>query len=268
MEGSNSGYTLYQSGGFRNDSDFRKLAQTVGTNIQKISQNVSSLQRMVNQLGTHQDSPELRSQLQQIRNYTQQLAKDTNGSLRELSHFTQANPDKREWKAQKDRLADEFTVALNSFQSAQRDVARKGKEQIRRVKMNSGLGDPFGGGRFTDELIELQDNTDQRQSQLQEEMNIQLLEEQEQSIRELESNISDINQIFKELGAMVHEQGEVIDSIEASVEKTEVYVNEGSNQLRQASNYKSKIRRKKFVLGLCLGLILSIIIIVIVWKTS
>jgi t-SNARE complex subunit (syntaxin) len=53
-----------------------------------------------------------------------------------------------------------------------------------------------------------------------------------------QSDISDVNQIFKELGAMVHEQGEVIDSIEASVEKTEVFVSEGASQLRQASNYQ------------------------------
>jgi t-SNARE complex subunit (syntaxin) len=53
-----------------------------------------------------------------------------------------------------------------------------------------------------------------------------------------QSDISDVNQIFKELGAMVHEQGEMVDSIEASIEKTEVFVNEGSSQLHQASNYK------------------------------
>ncbi|GLH05182.1 Syntaxin-7, partial [Gryllus bimaculatus] len=240
MEGNYSGFSLYHNGGPRRENDFGKLAQTVGTNIQKISQNVSSMQRMVNQLGTPQDSQELRSQLQQIQSYTQQLAKDTNASLKELSSITTANPDQREWKAQKDRLADEFTTALNSFQASQRDAAHKGKEQIRRVRASSGIGDPFGGGRFTDELIELQDNSSRHQAQIQEEMNLQMLEEQEQSIRELESNISDINQIFKELGALVHEQGEVIDSIEASVEKTEVYVSEGHNQLRQASNYQSK----------------------------
>jgi predicted kinase len=53
-----------------------------------------------------------------------------------------------------------------------------------------------------------------------------------------QSDISDVNQIFKELGAMVHEQGEIIDSIEASVEKTEVFVGEGASQLRQASNFQ------------------------------
>ncbi|CAG2058715.1 unnamed protein product, partial [Timema podura] len=73
---------------------------------------------------------------------------------------------------------------------------------------------------------------------MMDEMNLQLLEEQEQGIRQLESDISDVNQIFKELGAMVHEQGEVIDSIEAHVEKTEVFVSEGNTQLRQASTYQ------------------------------
>lgn len=53
-----------------------------------------------------------------------------------------------------------------------------------------------------------------------------------------QSDISDVNQIFKELGAMVHDQGEVVDSIEASIEKTEVFVNEGVNQLQQASSYQ------------------------------
>jgi t-SNARE complex subunit (syntaxin) len=53
-----------------------------------------------------------------------------------------------------------------------------------------------------------------------------------------QSDISDVNQIFKELGAMVHDQGEIVDSIEASIEKTEVFVNEGASQLHQASNYQ------------------------------
>lgn len=41
-----------------------------------------------------------------------------------------------------------------------------------------------------DHLIELQDNSQRRQQdQMQEEINLQLLEEQEQSIRQLEVNI-------------------------------------------------------------------------------
>ena len=62
-----SAYKSY--GGYQSTSggdvsnDFNRIAQTVATNVQKISQNVSSMQRMVNQLGTSQDSEHLRSQL-------------------------------------------------------------------------------------------------------------------------------------------------------------------------------------------------------------
>jgi len=37
---------------------------------------------------------------------------------------------------------------------------------------------------------------------------------------------------------MVHEQGEMIDSIEANVESATMRVEEGTNQLRTASNYQ------------------------------
>ena len=41
---------------------------------------------------------------------------------------------------------------------------------------------------------------------------------------------------------MVHDQGEVIDSIEANVESTQVRVQEGTEQLRQAETYKVNIK--------------------------
>lgn len=83
----------------------------------------------------------------------------------------------------------------------------------------------------------------------------------------LQSNISDINQIFKDLGALVYDQGEVIDSIEASVERTEVCVNEGASQVRQASMYQTKLRKKKCILVLIAAVVLSILIGIIVWQT-
>lgn len=46
---------------------------------------------------------------------------------------------------QKNRLADEFATSLTMFQETQRRAAQKEKEQMQRVRGNSGLGDPFGG---------------------------------------------------------------------------------------------------------------------------
>ena len=79
MEGySNS----YQNGTSARETEFQRLAQNVGTNVQKILQNgqlritlvfqfvpclilfaVSSMQRMITQIGTAQDNQQLQNQL-------------------------------------------------------------------------------------------------------------------------------------------------------------------------------------------------------------
>ncbi|CAG9854137.1 unnamed protein product [Phyllotreta striolata] len=266
MEGNFS----YQNGEQNREQDFQKLSQTIGTSIQKISQNVSSMQRMVNQIGTHQDSPELRKQLHSIQHYTQQLVKDTNGYIKDLSNVqpSLSQSEQRQRKMQKERLQDEFTSTLNMFQQVQRSTASKEKEQVNKAKAQA-YGEPHlvGYKSKDQQLIELQDNST-RQLQLQEQEDLRALEEQEQSIRQLESDINDVNQIFKELGSLVHEQGEVIDSIEASVEHTTDYVSQGAMQLREASTYKNKVRRKKLIFAAIGAVILLIIIIIIILEVK
>ncbi|XP_014486432.1 PREDICTED: syntaxin-7 [Dinoponera quadriceps] len=273
------GFSSYHNGGPAREQDFGRLSQTIGTSILKVSQNVSSMQKMVNQLGSSTDSQELRNQLHQIQHYTQQLAKDTSVHLRDLAILANnsgsTSPgEQRQRKMQRERLQDEFTSALNSFQAVQRLAASKEKEMVRKAKASAGIA-PFGEKK-QETLIELQDsktytsdNTQPKmmQHQQQEQLNLRMLEEQEASIRQLESNISDINQIFKDLGALVYDQGEVIDSIEASVERTEVSVNEGASQVRQASIYQTKLRKKKCVIVLIAAVILSILIGIIVWQS-
>ena len=53
----------YQNGNREADFQFQRLAQTIGTNIQKILQNVSSIQRMMVQIGTPQDHQQLQNQV-------------------------------------------------------------------------------------------------------------------------------------------------------------------------------------------------------------
>ncbi len=63
-------------------SEFERLSGVVATNIQKLVQNVSSMQRMIVHIDTQGDS--LRQQLRQLQHYTGQLAKDTAQQLMNL----------------------------------------------------------------------------------------------------------------------------------------------------------------------------------------
>lgn len=175
--------------------------------------------------------------------------------------------EQRQWRAQRDRLADEFTAALSAFQAVQRGAAARVREEVARSRAHAHAAtDPFS--RAASQLIELQEEGGQQRDQMQEEADLELLEEQERSIRRLEHDISDVNQIFKELGTLVHEQGDLVDSIEASVERTEVFVHEGTQQLHQASTYRASLRKKKFILAMVAAIVLAIVIGIIAWQSS
>ncbi|XP_073842660.1 syntaxin 7 [Musca autumnalis] len=256
--------------------DFQRLAQTIATSIQKIQQNVVTMQRMVNQCNTPQDSPDLKKQLHQIMTYTHQLVSDTSIQLNEVEKCKE-----RHLKIQRDRLVDEFTAALTKFQTLQRKTVDIEKNQVRQARANQyNIAKPPGSTNnasngsngnnsfFDDNLFGRKSQQQQQQTQMQEEIDLQALEEQERAIRELEENIVGVNEIYKKLGSMVYEQGLIVDSIESSVEQTSVYVSQGSENLRMASSYKNKLRKKKLILLGILAVIVLIIVLILVMKFS
>lgn len=275
MESGNyNSFSSYHNSGPYQERNFSDIAQNIGTNIQKIIQNVSSMKRMVNLLGTAQDSSDTKTQLYQIQHYTQQLAKDTNHILKQLNEtpLPSSPSEQRQCKMQKEKLADDFSDALTAFQDVQRQAYSKERDLIKKTKPITKLAPPPGsvaidhfGEKTQDQLIELQDNGNQQLQQQQRQqdfLNLREAEEQEQAIRQLESDIQDVNQIFKELGAMVHDQGELIDSIEAHVERTGAYVSDGNAQLKDAAMYTYKLRRKKFV---CMAVGIVFLFLVMLW---
>ncbi|VVC26840.1 SNARE,Syntaxin, N-terminal domain,Target SNARE coiled-coil homology domain [Cinara cedri] len=259
----------YQSN--EGEKDFQKLAQLIGTNIQKISQNVSSMTRMVNQLNTVQDATEVRKLLHQISHYTQQLSKDTSHNLKELNDIRSYSSltDQRQLKIQKERLAESFTSALNAFQSIQRTAYDKENAELRkrtRASATSGVLPPPPNSNHQ-KGYSIDSQNDQAQLQILDEVNLQVVE-QEQAIRQLESDIGLVNQIFKELGTIVHNQGETIDNIEANVQITNVSVQEATSQLRRATDYTNKLRKKRCYLLVICAVILIIIVMTIVWGSG
>ncbi|XP_017479919.1 PREDICTED: syntaxin-7 [Rhagoletis zephyria] len=277
ISGGGHGAGVGPTGGF-SENDFQRLAQTIATSIQKILQNVSTMQRMVNQFNTPQDSPDLKKQLHQIMTYTHQLVSDTNNQLKEVDKCKE-----RHLKIQRDRLVDEFTAALTAFQAVQRKTVDIEKNAVRQARAHSyniskppgtnnssGSGGTSGsnnsGSFFEDNFFSRRSNQSQQQTQMQEEIDLQALEEQERQIRELEENIVGVNEIYKKLGAMVYEQGLTVDSIESSVEQTSVFVSQGADNLRKASSYKNQVRRKKLILVGILSVVLFIIIMILVFE--
>uniref|UniRef100_A0A8I3W441 Syntaxin-7 n=1 Tax=Callithrix jacchus TaxID=9483 RepID=A0A8I3W441_CALJA len=222
--------------------DPAQLAQRISSNIQKITQCSVEIQRTLNQLGTPQDSPELRQQLQQKQQYTNQLAKETDKYIKEFGSLPTTPSEQRQRKIQKDRLVAEFTTSLTNFQKVQRQAAEREKEFVARVRASSRVSGGFPEDSSKERNLVSWESQTQPQVQVQDEEitedDLRLIHERESSIRQLEADIMDINEIFKDLGMMIHEQGDVIDSIEANVENAEVHVQQANQQLSRAADYQ------------------------------
>lgn len=241
--------------------DFNRSSQQVANNVQKITQNVSQLQRMIAQIGTSSDTPELRDKLHQLQHYTNQLAKETSQKLTELVNLpnVSSSSEQRLRKMHKDRLMNDFTAALSNFQLAQRqEKDKEASTRSRPLNYDAFLDDKKGEYQ----LVPI-DGPGLMQAE-EEEVDVKLLEEREKSMCQLEADIMDVNQIFKDLALLVHEQNDAIDSIEASVETAAINVEHGVEQLQKARFYQSKVKRKKVCLFVVLGCVLTIIITFVV----
>ncbi|XP_068609800.1 syntaxin-7 [Brachionichthys hirsutus] len=238
------------------------LVHSISSNIQKLTLLTSELQRSVALLGTEQDTSHHLQTLQQNQQQGNQLAKETDRLMKSFTALP-VGPDQRQRKIQKERLLNDFSAALNSFQKIQRQAASKEKESVARVRASSRVS----GGQSEDSFGNISpfviDSQMQAQTEAITEEDLRMIQERESAIKQLESDIVDVNDIFKDLGMMVHEQGDIIDSIEANVENADVKVQRGTQQLSRAADHQRSSRKKIFfvlvvlaIVGVAIGLII------------
>lgn len=167
------------------NQEFARNAAAVATNIQKLVQNVSSMQRMLVHVDSQGDA--LRQQLRQLQHYTGQLARDTATQLKLLTDQQPLGDPGA--KIQRERLQDEFTKALDNFQRVQREAAEKERQKLEAVRQDQEVNLPGPGDGFNGQS--------QTQMILEEEDRLRELADRERAMRELESDITDVNTIFK-----------------------------------------------------------------------
>jgi syntaxin 1B/2/3 len=66
-----------------------------------------------------------------------------------------------------------------------------------------------------------------------------------ENVISIEKGISALNQMFIDLEVMVDEQGDVLNSIEDSLENTEDYLDEAAINMQEARELKKAIRKKR-----------------------
>merc|ERR1712150_228380 len=82
----------YQSSSNLN-TEFTNLSYSIGSNIQKIIQNVAAIKKMCNHVGTNENDRQIREQLHEAQHNTEKLVNKTSNELNNLNVIANTRPD-------------------------------------------------------------------------------------------------------------------------------------------------------------------------------
>ncbi|XP_033117505.1 syntaxin-12-like isoform X2 [Anneissia japonica] len=229
---------------FRDDggNEFSSVVKQVSDGIFKINNSVSQLEKAVRQIGTPEDSMTVRDRIQNTLQSTKSIVTITTRNLSQLKQlaYTATRPE----RLQCERLTNDLQETVKRYGEVQKKVMAK-------MKSCPTVPKPHIPEDYSNEHSSLiADNQRQEQfSQLQQheaviDFDNALIEDREERIRQIEGAMLDVNEIFRDLSAMVSEQGEMIDSIEANVDRADTNIESGNEQLVTASRYQKKARKK------------------------
>ncbi|KAK3827580.1 MAG: t-SNARE [Benniella sp.] len=252
------------SGGVGQIGYDNKIKQISGQ-VFRINSNLSSIQRMVDQLGTVKDSQDVRTKLQELTEQTRVLVRQTTQDIKDLNKFDVAGK-----KLETQKVSKDFSKVLVEFQKIQRVSAEKQRDFVLKARQVGTRNDyivdvDHADGDGADQQLV---NDDQRRMQLlvvdnQLEYNESMIEQREDEIREIEQGITELNEIFRDLGSMVHEQGGMLDSIESNVMSVTMTTHSANEELTQAAEYQKQARNKSCYILIIVAVVSGIVILAI-----
>ncbi|XP_065843406.1 syntaxin-12-like [Oscarella lobularis] len=268
--------TSYQS--FETFRDYNERCQKVSNTVQSISAKTTQMEKLLKQVGTPTDAPELRRRLASLRNEVQHAVAETAGILKHLERDvrTPSGGLRKKDSLRFERLKSDYSDCVKRYQKALR-----GAMEAERVSLPAHTythhgshlqGDEYGGDERS-HLVEAERRRQEELDYLQKQEQVidfhqGELEEREEAIKNIESDMVQCNEIFKDLGTMVHEQGDQIDLIEANITTTRGRVQDGTQQLRQAKEYQKKARSKMCCILIVILIVAAVLAIIIYFSVK
>uniref|UniRef100_A0A182JG91 t-SNARE coiled-coil homology domain-containing protein n=1 Tax=Anopheles atroparvus TaxID=41427 RepID=A0A182JG91_ANOAO len=249
-------------GGF-SPTEFISLSESIAANTIFVKQSWQFLEKANRTLGTAKDNQSLRDKINDIQSGTNQRIATTTKDLQRLTVVVRGG-DKQQ-KLQVEKLTSDFKQVVQFYSKSQQSIAAKMKQVF---LVNASQQDDLAqaSSAVGGEINVSSEQQLQRQKQIQQSLQFEqeMLIEREQRFREIEANVLDVNYIMKELSSITTQQSEVIDTIENSIGRTADNVESGAEELKTASEYQNRYRRKVLILlviAVIIGLVVTGIIV-------
>lgn len=230
---------------------------------------------------------------------TRSVIKSTTPQLKQLSTLIVSYESRcpPQYRLTLSKLQRDFEQAVQAFAEAQRQSARRTKEDLEGAKRRAATAaaaNADAGPATSSSLVQIEadeqaakqgdedgDSALQEQTQTQTqtqatagpsqadlEFQESLIAERESEIREIESGIHELNEIFRDLGTIVQEQGGMIDNIEYNIGEIATNTEGADRELVQASDYQRKAGRRAACLMLVVGFVVAVVLVAVSRRQS
>eukprot|EP01083_Nonionella_stella_P222244 793262_1 len=248
----------------RGDSSSSPEAEEIARRIRALQQNLLRSRKQIELLGTRHDSKEHRHKLRQLVHQVMNEAKDTEKLIAKLSdHQPGASREQQsQTRLQQQRLAKDFLDLYAEFRAVQTEAHEKEnqfelnpKPFAHRSLVGSELDDENNRQLLMEEeskQLEFEDIEDRLQ------MQTNILDDREDSIRDIEHEIGLVNEVFKDLANLVEDQGMVIDHIEQNIVDTLQQSKDGTRDVHIAARHQRASRKKMCVILVILVIVFAV----------
>lgn len=238
--------------GVMKDERYNALRNTITGEIHKIAIAKSRLERMNNALGTAQDTPSVRTELQNcIKNFNK-IEANIRMLFKELDTM-QGNTlaEKNERNLTKNTLYKSFEQHVNDFKNIARLATNKAatvtyvaptdsnqaKDNEQRLKQIEILND-----RITNQEI--------------------IVAEREKDIKALHEDLTEMHSIAQNVNIMIENQGEKLSYVDTKVSEAADLIDDGVEEIKIADTYhKKSVKKYWWVILICIVAVAVIILL-------
>lgn len=253
--------------------------------VQQLAEVLPQLQRMIQKVGTSEDSTQLRGRIQSKMADVKKLTENVSTAMKQLQTMQDSGANAKE-NSKRKRVLSRLTQDFQNLMDRLKPLA---KEWLRKQKTPAPRRD---GGAIGSEHYYQQPPEDQSRSPLlgapsgahafnhsqqqlaaidaQMEFHEYLVEENDEQIAEVEASVNEVAQLFHEFGATVQEQQVFIDSIDNNIETAVVETTKAVQELNKAQGHQKSANKKVwYIAAFCLiifGLIVAIVVLGITFR--
>uniref|UniRef100_V9L6C8 Syntaxin-3 n=1 Tax=Callorhinchus milii TaxID=7868 RepID=V9L6C8_CALMI len=249
--------------------EFFTQIEEIRVSIDKTSENVDEVKKIYSIiLSAPMTEAKTKDQLEVLTGDIKKLANGVRSKLKNIEHNieqeeTRSSADLRIRKSQHSVLSRKFVEVMTKYNEAQVDFRERSKGRIQRqleitgkVTTDDELEEMLESGNPSIFTSGIMDSQISKQA-------LSEIESRHKDIVRLESSIKELHDMFVDIAMLVENQGEMLDNIEQNVLNSAEHVEMAKVETRKAVKMQSKARKKYFIIGAVILILIGVLIIIL-----